>query len=304
MKKMNKIVMVLAGLFLILAAFLKVHQILTSYVPSVSDMAEKYAGFEFFMRMLDSREVMIWHVPFEIGLGVWLMSGLFRKAGWLVGLLTFVMFLGVTGYKGVNGYGDCGCFGLVKLNPWITFGFVDVPLVLLLLIFRVKGEKLLPPPWPSKSHFWSVFVVAIIIMSGVTGYLLASEPVLPEGLPEAGARWEKLDNIEVGDLLEEGMWVVLLFHEDCPNCAEAIPMYEAMAPGYAGSVSFAYIEIPPYGDLEESIVPEDTNALVGKLDDSIEWIIQTPRVLLLVDGVVMNVWQIDAPSIEEILNSL
>lgn len=303
MKKMNKIVMVAAGLFLIVAAFLKMHQILTSYVPPIVDMFEKYSGFELFMRILDSREVMIWHVPAEIGLGVWLMSGLFKKAGWLVGLLTFVIFLGVTGYKGVNGYGDCGCFGLVKLNPWITFWAVDVPLVVGLLIFRVKGEKLLPPPWPRKAHFWSVFIVAVIVMCGVTGYLLASEPVLPEELPEAGVRWEKLDHIEVGDILEEGMWVVLLFHEDCPNCAEAIPMYEGSAAEYAGSVGFAYVEIPPYGDLEESIVPEDTNALVGRLDDSQEWLIQTPRVLLLVDGVVVKAWEIEAPTIEEILST-
>jgi len=301
MKRMNKIVMVLAGLFLILAAVLKAHQILTSYVPGVSEIAEKYAGFEFLMRVLDSREVMVWHVPLEIGLGVWLMSGLFRKAGWLLGVLTFLMFLGVTGYKGVNGYGDCGCFGLVKLNPWVTFGAVDVPVLLLLLIFRPKGEKLFGRC--GKVHFWSVFAVAIIAIAPVTGYLLASEPVLPEELPEAGVRWEKLENIDVADQIDEGMWVVLLYHNDCSNCQEAIPMYEAVAPDYAGNISFAFVEIPPYGDMEDSIIPEDTNALVGRLDESEDWIIQTPRVLLLVDGVVMKAWEVDAPSVDEILNS-
>ncbi len=304
MKTANKMIMSIIGLVLIAAAILKVHQILTTIIPNFAQIQTQYNGFEFLMRMLDCREFVIFHVPLEIGLGIWLICSLFRKAAWLAGIIVFAFFCFVTGYKVVHGYADCGCFGVVKINPLITLIAVDIPAVLLLAIFWPRGSKLLPPPWPSAKHFFAVAIPTFALLIGITAYLLASPPVEPEPIEKTGQLWDKLQHIDVAEKLASGMWVVLLYHNDCPNCKEAIPEYEKIAPAYKDSISFAFIEVPPYGDPSESIVSDNTTALVGKLDQSKNWMIQTPRIILLVDGQVIKTWEIKAPTMDEIFASI
>ena len=128
----------IAGIFLIGASILKIQQLLTEPILS--------KGF------WESWEFFLIQIPLEMGLGIWLICGLFRKAGWLLGLIAFGGFIGVTLYKGLTGAESCGCFGLVKVNPWITLSVVDIPIFILLAAFRPKGIKLLPPPWPNPVH--------------------------------------------------------------------------------------------------------------------------------------------------------
>jgi hypothetical protein len=70
MNKASKIVMVITGLLLILASGGKIHQLLTQPLPAKP--------------LLESWIFAIIQVPLELGLGIWLISGLFRKAGWLL----------------------------------------------------------------------------------------------------------------------------------------------------------------------------------------------------------------------------
>lgn len=303
MKTANKIVMALVGLVLIGAAVLKVHQILTTVIPGFADIQAEYAGFEFIMRVMECRELMIFHVPLEMGLGIWLCCGLFRKVGWLLGILTFTFFAFVTAYKVFNGYADCGCFGVVKIDPRITLFAVDIPFVVLLLIFWPRGVKLLKP-WPSGRHFFAVAIPTFAVLIAVTVFLLAVPAVKPEPLAEVGKIWDKLEHISASEQLSEGMWVVMMYHNDCPNCVEAIPDYEVLAAEYEGSINFAFIEIPPYGKPEDSIISDDSQVLVGRMDDSKNWMIQTPRVILLVDSQVIKAWEVDAPGIDEIFGAI
>jgi thiol-disulfide isomerase/thioredoxin len=153
MKKANTVVMAVAGIVLLIAAVLKTHQLLTEPVISKS--------------FWESWEFFVIQIPLEIGLGIWLLSGLFKKAGWLLAVFAFTVFIGVTAYKGMIGVESCGCFGRVKVNPWITLFIMDIPLLFSLLIFRPMGQKILPPPWPSLKHFLSVFISTFIIL-GIT----------------------------------------------------------------------------------------------------------------------------------------
>src|SRR5512136_813700 len=113
MKTANKIVMTIAGAFLIIAATLKSHQLLTE--PIVSE------GF------WESWAFFVIQIPLELGLGIWLVCGLFRKAAWTLGTLAFGFFIGVTLYKAFTGEASCGCFGKVLVKPWITLSLVDIP---------------------------------------------------------------------------------------------------------------------------------------------------------------------------------
>jgi len=299
MKTANKIVMTVAGLFLIGASILKSHQLLTEPIVS-KGFWESWAFF-------------VIQIPLEMGLGIWLVSGLFRKAGWLLGFLSFGFFIGVTLYKGITGEASCGCFGRIHVNPWITLSAIDIPLFILLGIFRPVGEKLLPPPWPSAKHFFSVAIPTFIILPVLAAALVFYKPaevteeyeiVHPEKWA-VGSEWLLLKHIDIAETINKGFAVVLMYHYDCPDCKEAIPYFEKINPDLAGNqITVAFVSIPPYGLPEEEPVPAETACLKGRLDESKEWIILTPLVVVLKDGSFIGYWQPKVPTFEEIIEKI
>jgi hypothetical protein len=166
MRKINAVVMTLAGLLLIAAAILKAHENLTIYFPSWHEKGV-WESWEFFLVQ----------IPVEFALGVWMVSGLFRKASWLAGTAAYWGFVGVTLYKALGGAESCGCFGQIQVNPWITLFAIDVPFALLLTIFRPKGHKLLPPPWP---NVWHALGTAVPVFAA----LILAAPMLVAFRPE------------------------------------------------------------------------------------------------------------------------
>jgi hypothetical protein len=173
MRKMNVIVMTLAGLLLIVASVLKFQEMLSTCVPAwatqVSVLMSKADGAmplwkANLLGFWESYEFFLIQIPLEFALGVWLVSGLFRKAAWIAGMLAYFGFILVTLAKALLGFKSCGCFGRVEVDPWMTLWAVDVPFFLLLAIFRPKGLKLLPPPWPKVGYLLAVAAPTIILM--------------------------------------------------------------------------------------------------------------------------------------------
>ena len=304
MKTANKIVMTAAGLVLITAAVLKVHQLLTEPILS--------RGF------WESWAFLVMQIPLELGLGIWLVCGLFRKAGWLLGLLAFGLFIGVTLQKGISGAASCGCFGKVHVNPWITVSAIDVPFFIALLIFRPRGGKFLPPPWPSAKRFFGVAIPTFILLGSIVPVLIFNRPaektskyevLKPQGWTDgeqAGKEWPLLKHIDICESLKSKIVVVLLYRYDCPNCHEAIPEYKRFSNQMRGNneaIQFAFVEIPPYGPARSHLIPASVNYLSGRLDTSKDWYIATPLVVLLRDGSVVKSWEVNAPSLDEILEA-
>lgn len=164
MRKVNVVVMTVAGLLLIVASILKFAEMLAICIPSWVD--NKYGFWE-------SYEFFLIQIPLEFALGVWMVSGLFRKAAWIAGTLAYLGFIFVTIFKVITGAESCGCFGQIHVNPWITLFAIDVPFFLLLAIFRPKGLKLLPPPWPNVFYILAVAVPTIGLMVLSTPALVA-----------------------------------------------------------------------------------------------------------------------------------
>ena len=306
MKTANRIIMIAAGLIFIVAAILKTHQLLTE--PIISK------GF------WESWEFFVIQIPLELGLGIWLISGLFKKPVWLISVFAFVAFIVITLYKALMGFESCGCFGVVTVNPWLTVAAIDLPFLLLLLIFRPKGEKLLPPPWPSAKHFWGVAIPTFILLTAIVPVLIFNKPpdktdkyevVKPEEwtgqAPSEKKEWPLLQYIDIAQSLRSNIAVVLLYRADCEDCHEAIPFYYRMALGMTGetSVRFAFVEIPPYGQETDDIIPDDTPCLRGKLDSKKEWFnIETPLVVVIMNGSVVKFWQGQSPPLDEIMNTV
>ncbi|MDR1493889.1 MAG: hypothetical protein LBT05_14400 [Planctomycetaceae bacterium] len=119
------IVRFLVATVLFIAAGLKAYQLATS--PDLGD------GF------LHARWLNIAVVEFELAFGIWLLSGLLQKLAWLMSLILFTLFAGISFYKGIIlRESNCGCFGAVVIPPVWTATF-DLIVVSLLIAFRPKG---------------------------------------------------------------------------------------------------------------------------------------------------------------------
>lgn len=115
----------------------------------------------------------------------------------------------------------------------------------------------------------------------------SGEIVVLEPKKWIGRRFPLLNYTSIGDRLREGDWRVLLYHHDCPNCQEAIATLRADV-ARAGNVQLALIEIPPYGERASGVF-NSRPPIEGRLKAIKEWFVQTPVVLRLDDGRVVEV---------------
>lgn len=74
-------------------------------------------------------------VTWEFVLGSLLVLGAFRPLPWILAIGTFFAFAVVSGYLGLIGQANCGCFGAIKASPWAAFA-VDIVAVAALIIAR------------------------------------------------------------------------------------------------------------------------------------------------------------------------
>jgi hypothetical protein len=320
MKIANKIVMTLAGLVLILASILKIHELLVVCIPGWKEHG-----------IWESYEFLLLQIPLELCLGIWLVSGLFRKASWLAGTLAYCFFIFVTFYKAINGAESCGCFGQVQVNPWITMGLIDIPTFLLLVLNRPGGEyKLLPPPWPNTFHAIvfaaPIFATLIFTVPMLVAFkpvcikpddsvesvithppVKAADPNITPAADKQAELWSWFQYIDIADQLKKGLVVVLMYHHDCSTCATMVPKYDQyfrkMKESGDDGMKFAFLAVPPYS--EKGPVPADTVCLRGKLSDAQKWAITSPYVVALIDGQVVKTWkQGTAPEPDKIMDEI
>jgi hypothetical protein len=76
----------------------------------------------------------------ELALGLWLLLGRAKVTAWVVAVLLFGNFAILNLLAVWNGQSDCGCFGAVKVNPWLTLG-LNMVVLGLLLCFRSESAK-------------------------------------------------------------------------------------------------------------------------------------------------------------------
>ncbi len=298
MKIANKIVMTIAGLVLLVASVLKIHQLLTEPILS--------KGF------WESWEFFLIQIPLELGLAIWLLCGLFRKVAWLLGLLAFAGFIGVTLQKWMIGAESCGCFGTVHVRPWITLLVMDVPMFLAFAIFRPKGIKLLPPPWPSLRYFLAIAIPTFILLPTIEYVLIANKPPMVSEKYEVidvtkwtnQQTWPLLQYVDIQDKLQTGDWIVLMYHNDCPDCRLAMPIYEKFYGDLKGNnVEMAFVEMQPYEEGELQLMPVDSKVNKGRLSDIKTWYVETPVVIVLRDGLTIKAWGGYAPTFDELIEA-
>ena len=307
--------MFVTGSVFIVATALKIHHLLTEPIISES--------------FWESREFFLIQIPLELGLGIWLICGLFRKAAWLTAVICFALFIVVTLQRALAGAESCGCFGRVHVNPWITLFAIDIPLLAALLIFRPRHEPLLPRPWPSFRRLLGTAIPTFVLMALIMTVLIFNIPpektdryevVRPEewivkapadidqtNEEQTAGQWPMFKYIDVADSLRSNIVVVVFYSSECDTCHDAIPVYEQMCRDMAGNdemVRFALIEIPPYASQQDSLVSADTPCLTGRVDSSKDWYMKTPLVVVLQDSLVVRFWEAETPTLEQILDAV
>ena len=139
------VVRIAVATLLLLASGLKCWQLLTEPTLRTS--------------VLDDPRLLLFTVEFELFFGLWLLANVLPRPTWYLALGCFGLFTCVSLFKAVAGHATCGCFGVVKVNPWYTAA-LDVSLVVMLLHWRPSGWRFSTARAACVLSVWMVIVHA------------------------------------------------------------------------------------------------------------------------------------------------
>jgi hypothetical protein len=265
--------------------------------------------------LLDAKWLNQFAVLLELSLGIWLLSGLLQKTAWLVSLVLFTLFVGISFYKAaILQETSCGCFGAVQMNPWVTMT-LDMVIVGLLAIFRPNGMIFhwriffqeftglkfgrrffvivgiwLVVALPVTYAMMSVNFVTLTPDSVLTGH---EKSITLEPMNWMGKNFPLFEHIVwennvPPDELKNGDWKVLLYHVDCQNCQKVLAEIETQSRRQSFE-KLIIIEVPGKERELRNIHGNRNYGKWGRLRDQTEWFVQTPLVLELKNGRVSSV---------------
>jgi hypothetical protein len=237
-----------------------------------------------------------------------------------VGIAMLTAFMPVLIGDIALGASSCGCFGAVKVSPWVTI-VTDVTFLFGLLILGRREPRLaltpnLPTSWVLVAGAWSL--LSVVAAFGVpapaptasAGSAAAGNvmtPALPaEGyyMPQyqewIGQSFRELDvaswTRNLPDDIEIGPQYVIFFRKDCEHCHELMEVY------FGGSLEqpTTAIAVPErYGFPTENLQPfVCPDCRVAELPAGIDWFFQTPVLVRLMDGVVECAAEVEATAPE------
>jgi hypothetical protein len=185
-------------------------------------------------------------VILELSLGIWLLSGLLQKTAWLVSLILFIGFAGISFYKAaILHETHCGCFGAAQVNPYFTMT-LDLVIVGLLIIFRPAGMIF---HWQTffqeffglrlNQRFFAVVGIWLVVAVPITYAMFSVQKneIVEFGTEFIGADGKKtillepekwvgkefplllfIEPVEIREKLKRGIWSVTLVRRDCEEC--------------------------------------------------------------------------------------
>jgi hypothetical protein len=256
-------------------------------------------------------------IPIEVLVGVWLISGRQSRAAWCVALSLFACFAGHSFVSGIRNETTCGCFGGAVVTPWIAFT-IDLAAILLLCYTVPRSNRTAIAASVDETeasivspccfrYDWRTMLLTLTggVMIGSSTALVISDPsssrnqngaidVIMQPSAWIGTRFPILEQIDIGQQIEHGRWIVVLYRYDCPTCQTLVAHYETSSLVWSSretSARVALVEIPPY-DAERSDVSRDTSRVLhGHVAADRDWVVTTPVEIELEDSIVTHVSQ-------------
>jgi hypothetical protein len=241
-----------------------------------------------------------------------------------IGVAMLVVFVPVLIGDLLLGASSCGCFGAIKVSPWITL-VTDVTFLFGLLVLGRKEPRLamtrdLPTSKVLIAGVWSLLSVAVAfglsapgatVPGGIDGSVVESPGSAAPPLPADGYYMPQYDDwigrpfveLEVAkwsrnlpDDIAFGPQYVIFYRKDCEHCHELMMLHFSGSPERRATA----IAVPERdGFPTENIQPFDCPECgLAELPAGIDWFLQTPVLVRLADGVVECVAEADATAPE------
>jgi hypothetical protein len=217
------------------------------------------------------------------------------------------------------GASSCGCFGAVKVSPWVTL-VMDVTFLLGLVVLGRREPKLaLTPSLPTSkaliAGLWSL--LSVVVAFGLSAQIPTTDGSAGDGTAEVGSGsvpdlpadgyylpqyddWigRPFRHLEIAswvrnlpENIDFGPQFVLFYRKDCEHCHELMELYF----NDVQSVPTVAIAVPerdgfPTKNLQPFACSE---CQLAELPTGIDWFLQTPVLVRLVDGVVECAAEVD-----------
>lgn len=230
--------------------------------------------------LLHARWFNICVVEFELGYGIWLVTGLLPRLTRLATICLFLLFGGVSLYKAFSGESSCGCFGFVQINPWLMTLFDGVAVGFLCCCHKVHAVN---QEFSTKKV---VFVIIVWLLTNIPFLyainLIENNEISVLGTEFIGAdgrktillepeKWPRdgfpllqfIEPAEARELLKFGKWTIIVYRQGCPKCQQVLIDYMLK-----GTPCVMCVEIPPYSDVD---CISSTGFVHAKLTDRFSW---------------------------------
>ena len=196
-----------------------------------------------------------------------------------------------------------GCFGSLKMHPWVMFA-IDVAAVWALLVAAVA-----PGSTESLSSMNLTYITVYVILAiSAFALMLWHQPAILGGNtlidgstdlvilePEAwiGQEFPLTKYLTPPVSIENG--VVLIYHHDCPDCQRALPRYVDLANSVPMERQVVLVEVPPLG--EPGAYGDATHTT---LKSNKEWFVEAPVEVRIQGGQVTDVRYSGATSTDNV----
>jgi hypothetical protein len=209
----------------------------------------------------------------------------------VVGITVFCCFALTAFAKAILGHTSCACFGPIDVNPWYTLA-LDLTAVASLVLF---GSGL--PHFTAKrvailSAIAGLLVVVAFgaVIRGKASRTGRQESAMLKPKEWIGTQLPILGQIDIGNQLGNGNWIVVLVHRDCPMCRRAVVRSMQLTHQFGISLSdwcVAVVEISGRGPDTAGIPTISSDSpILGRVSRDVKWSVTTPVVLWVVDGIV------------------
>ncbi len=272
------------AVLLIIAALLKGHEL--AVVPGGQG------------DLWSARWFRVFQVEFELALGMWLLSGVWRVWAWMGATVCFGLFCTVTFSKAIMGAESCGCFGMVHVNPWITLLAIDLPALGALAVFRPKPAVAIGPfslqtvhgQLPVDGRVRNLGMIVLVVCAFSTVYLLNHKPA-GSHLGAPGEITPRLPYVWAEQPLEIGYCLVAYVSHECPDCVRVIrelTRFTQASPAERRDIRVALIEKYPYATHQDLAT---SGCVLGILERKARYQVHTPLVELLWNGRIQKMWE-------------